>query len=52
MQGHGATIQDIKEIFRYMADGDSFRSAFQRALGISISYLEESFFSLMEAYLS
>ena len=52
VEGHGATIQDMKDMFRYMADGDSFWNAFERALGISISYLEENFFSLMEAYLS
>jgi hypothetical protein len=50
-EGHGATIQDIKDMFRYMAEGDSFHGAFERALGISVGYLEENFFSLMEAYL-
>lgn len=50
-KGHGATIQDIKDMFLLMAEGDSFRGAFQRALGISVTYLEENFFSLMEEYL-
>jgi len=50
-EGHGATIQDMKNMFQYMAEGDSFHGAFERALGISITYLEENFFSLMEAYL-
>ena len=49
--GHGATIHDMKEMFQYMAEGDSFHTAFERALGISVSYLEENFFPLMEAYL-
>lgn len=50
-KGHGATIQDIKDMFQLMAEGDSFHGAFQRALGISVTYLEENFFSLMERYL-
>ena len=50
-EGLGATIQDMKDMFQYMADGDSFHGAFERALGISVTYLEENFFSLMEAYL-
>lgn len=50
-EGHGATIQDMKDMFQYMAEGDSFHDAFQRALGISVTYLEENFFPLMEAYL-
>ena len=49
--GHGATIQDMKDMFQYMAEGDSFHGAFERALGISVANLEENFFSLMEAYL-
>jgi len=50
-KGHGATIQDMKDMFQYLAEGDSFHGAFERALGISVTYLEENFFSLMEAYL-
>lgn len=50
-EGHGATIQDMKDMFQYMAEGDSFHDAFERALGISVAYLEENFFPLMEAYL-
>jgi len=50
-EGHGATIQDMKEMFLYMAEGDSFHDAFERALGISVAYLEENFFTLMEEYL-
>ena len=48
----GATIQDMKDLFQHMAEGDSFWIAFERVLGISVSYLEENFFTLMEAYLS
>jgi hypothetical protein len=51
MEGHGATIQGMKEMFQLMAEGESFHDAFEHALGISITYLEENFFSLMEAYL-
>lgn len=49
--GYGATIQDMKDMFQYMAEGDSFWNAFEEALGISVAYLEENFFPLMEAYL-
>ena len=49
--GHGATIRDMKDMFQHMAEGDSFHGAFERALGISVAYLEENFFSLMDAYL-
>jgi hypothetical protein len=50
-EGHGAEIQDMKTMFQYMAEGDSFHSAFGRALGITVAYLEENFFPLMEVYL-
>ena len=50
-QGHGATIQDMKEMFQYMAEGESFHDAFEHALGISVAWLEENFFTLMDAYL-
>ena len=50
-EGHGATIQNMKEMFQFMAEGDSFHDALERALGISVAYLEENFFSLMEEYL-
>lgn len=49
--GHGATIRDMKNMFQYMAEGDSFHGAFERALGISVDHLEQNFFELMEAYL-
>lgn len=49
--GHGATIQDMKEMFRRMAEGDSFHGAFEKTLGLSVADLEENFFPLMEAYL-
>lgn len=51
VRGHGATLQDIKGMFQLMADGESFHGALEASLGISIAYLEENFFSLMEAYL-
>lgn len=50
-RGHGATVQDMKDMFQFMAEGDSFHDAFQRALGISVAYLAENFYPLMEAYL-
>ena len=41
----------MKDMFEYMAEGESFHDAFEHALGISHAWFEESFFSLMEAYL-
>lgn len=49
--GHGATMADIRNMFRYMAEGDSFTDAFDRALGISLADLEAGYFDTMYAYL-
>jgi hypothetical protein len=49
--GHGATIQDMKGMFEYMAEGESFHDAFEHALGISVAWFEENFFALMDSYL-
>jgi len=49
--GHGATVQDVKKMFRLMGEGASFHGAFEEALGISVEFLEENFFALMEEYL-
>jgi hypothetical protein len=49
--GHGASVADLRSLFQYMKDGDTFHDAFQRALGISVSYLEENYMDIMEEYL-
>jgi hypothetical protein len=50
--GHGATISDMRQLFRLMAEGDTFEEAFAKALGMTVSYYEENFYDLMEEYLS
>jgi hypothetical protein len=50
-RGHGASISDVRDLFQYIKDGDSFSSAFERAFGVSPSYLEDSFYDIMEEYL-
>jgi hypothetical protein len=50
--GHGATIGDMRNMFSLMANGDEFFLAFEKALGMSVSYYEEHFYSLMEQYLN
>lgn len=49
--GHGATVADLRNLFQYMKEADTFHDAFQRALGISVSALEESYLEIMEEYL-
>ena len=49
--GLGATVQDMKDIFQLMAEGDSFHDAFEEVLGISVAYFQANFYRLMEAYL-
>ncbi len=50
-RGHGASVADLRNLFQYMKEGDTFHDAFQRALGISVSYLEENYMDIMEEYL-
>lgn len=50
-RGHGASIGDMRDLFRYMDEGDPFTIAFERALGISISYFEQNFYQIIEEYL-
>jgi hypothetical protein len=50
-RGHGATVRDCRNLFQYMSDGDPFDVAFEKAFGISIAYLRENFFEIMEEYL-
>ncbi len=48
-RGHGATIGDCRDLFQYMKEGDPFELAFERASGVSVSYLRDNFFEIMEA---
>lgn len=49
--GHGSTIRDMRNLFQFMAEGDGFHEAFERALNISVEYFHDNFYSLMENYL-
>lgn len=49
--GQGATMTDLRNLLQYIRDGDTFHDAFQRALGISVTYLEENYMDIMEEYL-
>lgn len=49
--GYGATITDMRALFEYMKEGDSFETAFERALGMSVEWYRDNFYPLMEAYL-
>ena len=51
VRGHGASIGDCRALFQLMKEGAAFTSAFETAFGISISYLEENFYDIMEDYL-
>jgi hypothetical protein len=48
--GHGSSISDMRELFRLMAEGDSFEEAFAQALGMTLLYYQENFYALMEEY--
>ncbi len=51
-RGFGASMADLRDLFQYMKNGDTFHDAFQRALGISVSSLRESYLDNMEEYLA
>jgi hypothetical protein len=40
--GHGATIENMRDLFAYVNDGDSFEEAFDKALGISVSWYRDN----------
>jgi hypothetical protein len=50
-RGHGASIADCRNLFHLMKEGEPFTRAFEMAFGISVSYLEENFYDIMENYL-
>jgi hypothetical protein len=49
--GHGAEMEDIRELFQLMKEGYGFEEAFQMSLGISVEWYRENFYSLMVEYL-
>jgi len=51
MRGHGASISDCRNLFQLMKDGERFTSAFEMAFEISLSYLEENYYDIIEQYL-
>ena len=50
--GHGATISDMKDLFRLMSEGYKFKEAFEMILNMTVDNYEENFYTLMEEYLS
>jgi hypothetical protein len=51
IDGHGAEMEDIRELFLLMKEGYGFEEAFQISLGITVEWYRENFHSLMEEYL-
>lgn len=52
INGYGAEMKDIRELFQLMKDGYGFEEAFQLSLGISVDWYRDNFFTLMEDYLN
>ncbi|MFC1558989.1 hypothetical protein ACFL39_00155 [Gemmatimonadota bacterium] len=50
--GFGASVSDMREMFRQMAAGLNFYAAFEVALGMSVADYAADFYDLMEEYLS
>jgi hypothetical protein len=50
--GLGSSISDMRDMFEYMKEGDGFYEAFEKALGISVTWYKENFYTLMEQYLN
>jgi len=50
--GYGASAEDGRNLLRYMADGDLFAAAFERAFRLSLADLEANYYQIMEAYLT
>jgi hypothetical protein len=50
-RGLGVTNAECLDLFQYMKDGDPFDRAFERAFGITIAYMRENFYEIMEEYL-
>jgi hypothetical protein len=50
-EGHGKTYIDVKYLFRDIAAGMDFPSAFHKHMGISQDYFRDHFYELMEQFL-
>jgi hypothetical protein len=50
-QGHGATLEDLKDLYLDIREGMAFSAAFADRLGISVAEYEQQFFDLMSDYL-
>lgn len=49
--GYGATVTDVRNLLREMADGATFAAAFEHAFRISLADLEAAYYERMEAFL-
>jgi hypothetical protein len=50
--GRGATIEDIRNLFRFLKNGEKFDAAFAKVFQMTLASYEENFQTLMEEYLS
>jgi hypothetical protein len=48
--GHGASLQDLRDLYLDVRDGVVFASAFENRLGIGVAEFEAQFFTLMNDY--
>jgi hypothetical protein len=51
-EGHGKTMEDLKNLFFDARDGVDFEDSFENHFGISLIQYEEQFFNLMRNYLN
>jgi|GEM_PF-856149 len=51
-QGHGAGMEEMRNLFGLMKEGQGFIEAFEQALGMSVAEYQENFYTMMETYLS
>jgi hypothetical protein len=49
--GHGKTMDDVRNLLMDVRNGVPFPAAFQNRFGMSLSEYESQFFALMNAYL-
>ena len=51
-EGHGKTMEDLKNLFLDVKDGLAFETSFENRFGIGLADYEEQFFTLMSNYLN
>jgi hypothetical protein len=49
--GRGATLEDIRNLFCFLKDGEKFTAAFAKVFRMTLADFEENFQTLMEEYL-